>query len=51
MDRYSVLMSVYVKENSKYLDMSIESMVEQTIKPEQIVIVEDGELTEELYNV
>lgn len=51
MDRYSVLMSVYIKENSKYFDISIKSMVEQTIKPEQIVIVEDGELTEELYNV
>lgn len=49
--KYSVLMSVYCKENPKWLDLSIKSMMEQTIKPSEFVLVEDGKLTEELYTV
>lgn len=49
--KYSVLMSVYYKENPKWLDLSIKSMMEQTIKPSEFVLVEDGKLTEELYTV
>lgn len=45
---YSVLMSVYFKEKKEYLEASIESMLSQTLKPEQIVLVKDGELTPEL---
>lgn len=48
MQNYSFLMSVYKKEKVEYLKLSIDSMLEQTIMPEQIVIVEDGELTESL---
>lgn len=48
MDKYSVLMSVYVKENVDYLKQSIESMLNQTVPPEQFVIVKDGPLTPEL---
>lgn len=51
MEKYSVLMSLYKKEKPEYLKPAIESMINQTIKPDEIVIVEDGELTEELYNV
>lgn len=42
---YSVLMSVYYKENPIWLDESIKSMFEQTIKPDEFVLVEDGPLT------
>lgn len=49
--KYSVLMSVYYKENPKWFDESIKSMFEQTIKPSEFVLVEDGPLTNELYNV
>ena len=38
---YSVLMSVYDKEKPEYLKQSIESMLNQTVKPEQFVVVED----------
>lgn len=45
---YSVLMSVYEKENPEWFRTSIESMLQQTVQPEQMVIVEDGPLTKEL---
>lgn len=48
---YSILMSVYDKEKPEYLIQSIESMLNQTLKPEQFVIVEDGMLNQELQNV
>lgn len=46
--KYSVLMSVYCKEKPEYLKLSIDSMLNQTVKPDEIVIVKDGPLTEEL---
>lgn len=49
--KYSVLMSVYHKENPEWFDDSIKSMFEQTIKPNEFVLVEDGPLTKELYDV
>lgn len=49
--RYSVLMSLYKKEKPEYLRLAIESMLNQTVKPDEIVLVEDGALTTELYNV
>lgn len=45
---YSVLMSVYIKEKTEYLSLSIESILNQTIQPNEIVIVKDGPLTKEL---
>lgn len=51
MTDYSVLMSVYWKEKPEYLKMSIDSMLNQTLKPNQIVIVKDGPLTDELEKV
>lgn len=47
----SVLISVYEKEDPRYLIDAVESMVHQTRKPDEIVIVEDGPLTEDLYQV
>lgn len=44
-------MSVYHKEKPEYLIDAIESMLNQTIPPEQFVIVEDGPLTSELSEV
>lgn len=51
MQNYSVLMSVYYKEKAEYLELAIESMLKQTVPPEQFVIVEDGPLTDELEQV
>ena len=48
----SVLMSVYKSEKGEYLNRSLQSVWDdQTRKPEQVVLVEDGPLTEELYAV
>lgn len=49
--KFSVLMSVYYKEKPEYLEQSIDSIINQTIKPNEIVIVKDGPLTKELDNV
>lgn len=48
MANYSVLMSLYIKEKPDYLRQSIESMLNQTFKPGEIIIVKDGPLTSEL---
>jgi len=42
------LMSLYVKEKPEYLRIAIDSMIKQTVQPDEIVIVKDGPLTEEL---
>jgi len=49
--KYSVLMSVYAGEKASNLSISLESMFLQTVPPDEIVLVEDGPLTEELYRV
>lgn len=49
MTKYSVLMSVYKKENASYLLEAVNSMLNQSVKPSEIVLVEDGPLTDELY--
>lgn len=49
--KYSVLMSVYCKEKSEYLEYSIKSMLNQTIMPNEFVIVKDGKLTKELEEI
>ncbi len=50
--KYSVLMSVYKNDNPKFLALALESIYEkQTRKPDEIVVVFDGPLTEELYSV
>lgn len=51
MEKYSVLMSLYIKERPEYLRQSIESMLKQTVIPNEIVIVKDGPLTYELEEV
>jgi len=48
---FSVLMSVYSKEKAIYLDLALESILKQTKKPDQIVLVKDGFLTRELERV
>lgn len=48
---YSVLMSVYHKDNPIWLKEAIESMLNQTIKTNDFIIVEDGKLTDELEDV
>lgn len=49
--KYSVLMSIYRKEEPQYFVQSLESMVHQTLRPDEIVIVKDGKLTKALEEV
>lgn len=51
MEKYSVLMSLYKKEHPEYLRIALDSMLNQTVKPDEIVFVLDGPLTDELYAV
>ena len=48
---FSVLLSVYKKEKEEYLVDSIQSILNQTIIPNEIVIVEDGPLSTTLDNI
>lgn len=46
---FTVLMSIYYKENFEWFERALVSIWdEQTVKPTQIVLVQDGSLTEEL---
>lgn len=49
--KYSVLMSLYKNEDSENFKIAINSMINQTLPPDEIVLVEDGPLTEKLYSV
>ncbi len=48
---FSVLMSIYKKEKSMYFRESLNSIINQTLQPTEIVIVKDGVLTQELDEV
>lgn len=48
MEQYSVLMSVYRKENQTFLKKAIESILVQTVLTDDFVLVCDGPLTPEL---
>ena len=50
-EKFSVLMSVYIKEKPEYLDKALESVFTQTLMPDDVVLVEDGPVTEELEEV
>ncbi|MDB5743513.1 MAG: glycosyl transferase [Polaromonas sp.] len=49
--KFSVLMSVYIKEKPVYLDECLASLGAQSLLPSEIVIVQDGDITDELKNV
>ncbi|MBE6270881.1 MAG: glycosyltransferase [Prevotella ruminicola] len=51
MNRISVLISVYSKEKPAYLQQSLDSIFAQTMLPDEVVLVEDGPLTEPLLEV
>ena len=47
----SVLMSVYDKENPAFLKASLDSIYAQTRRPDEIVLVKDGEISDALEEV
>lgn len=48
MKEYSVLTTLYAKENPEFLRQCLDSMFNQTIPPSEYVLVKDGPLTDEL---
>ena len=48
---FSVLLSLYHKESPLFLRQSLTSIFTQTLLPIEVVLVEDGPLTDELYAV
>lgn len=48
---YSILMSVYYKEKPEFLKISINSMLEQSVRPSEFIIVKDGPLPNNLNRI
>lgn len=49
--KFSVLMSLYYKEKADYAKQCFDSLLRQTIQADEWVIVEDGPLTSEMYQL
>lgn len=51
MRKFSVLMSLYIKEKAEFFSECMESILNQTVTPDEIVIVLDGPISEEVKTV
>lgn len=51
MNPFSVLMSLYSKENPKYLEIALKSVFEQTFLPLQVVLILDGPVGDDLFTI
>lgn len=51
MEQLAVILSVYHKEKAKYLEEALASIFNQTMVPQDVVLVKDGPLTKELEKV
>ena len=49
--KFSVLISVYRKENPKYLDLGLKRIEQQPVKPSEFILVEDGVIPDRLQEV
>ena len=50
MEKYSFLMSLYIKTDTEEFKISIDSILNQTVPCDEIVLVEDGKISDELQN-
>lgn len=48
---FSVLISVYEKDNPEHFKLALQSVIDQTVSPDEILLVADGPLTDSLYSV
>ena len=48
---FSCIISVYVKEQPRFLSQCLDSIVKQTVLPDELIIVKDGPLTDDLETV
>ena len=46
--KFSVAMSVYGRDNAAWFDLALESVIEQTVRPAEIVLIVDGPVSAEL---
>ena len=51
MEKYSVLMTVYTKDDPKFFSLALDSVVNQSYKPDEIVLVKDGPVVDTLQKV
>ena len=51
MEQYSVLQTVYKSDQPEAFKISLESMLHQTVKPDEIILVKDGAVPQSLQNV
>ena len=51
MAELSVLMSIYIKEKPEYVRECFDSLLHQTVKADEWVVIEDGPLTQEMYDL
>ena len=51
MINFSVLISIYFKENPNYFEQALVSVLNQTLKPSEIVLIKDGPLNDELDSI
>lgn len=49
--KFSVLMSLYIKENPLFLAESLKSLMKQSYPADEVVLVLDGPITSELQQV
>jgi hypothetical protein len=49
--KFSVLMSVYEKDRPEYFKEAMDSILNQTVRPDEIVLVKDGPVTAEIENI
>ncbi len=48
MEKFSVLMSVYKKENTEFFKQAMDSVLAQSVLPEEIILIRDGQVPDEL---
>ena len=51
LNTYSVLMSVYAADSPEYLEAAVRSMLNQSVIPDDFILVEDGPVSKELDSV
>jgi glycosyltransferase involved in cell wall biosynthesis len=47
-DKYSVLMSIYSKDEPQYIKESIQSILSQTVAPNEVIILVDGPVSQKI---
>ena len=49
--KFSVIMSIYKNDNPEYLRIALNSIINQTLVPDEIVLIADGPVPESLHSV